>query len=394
MGRFGGGKQFRRLANLKRLCPNQWDFGADGTNDFTGQSVGRNFVTPGSYAVRLTVTDNAGLSSSVTQSVSVVSTGGPLALIYWGGDSVTTTRNFRNANPTSQNQQELDGDGANDDTALGWSFNLTNRLSPTNGYFGQPFYGGIRGQVLNATNSAYGDSGIAHNANFKDTLNQRLQTSGAQGSRWHWCVFWDKRDFYNGGASGTVRFDTNSALRMFGISSLENAGTLRWLVRDGTNFFVSEHPLTNTSGTARYTNFTAATDGNWVAYTPATELNFDQTNAVFAPRKFTDITAAGFIVDQDTFAAVRHWIIFENFEMRATMLPESFGILAASVTNGLATLTWSSAPGRNYSIEFKDDLNAPSWQPLATDIPSAGASTSASVPAGIGPARFFRTRSP
>ena len=51
------------------IVSSSWDFG-DGTND-TGRYVSHTFAAPGSYLVRLTVVDNAGMTSFLNQTVSV-----------------------------------------------------------------------------------------------------------------------------------------------------------------------------------------------------------------------------------------------------------------------------------------------------------------------------------
>jgi PKD repeat protein len=50
-----------------------WNFG-DGANDCCGWSPGHIYAQPGSYAVTLTVSDNAGLLTSVVQTVTVTNT--------------------------------------------------------------------------------------------------------------------------------------------------------------------------------------------------------------------------------------------------------------------------------------------------------------------------------
>jgi hypothetical protein len=53
------------------------------------------------------------------------------------------------------------------------------------------------------------------------------------------------------------------------------------------------------------------------------------------------------------------------------------------------TLTWSSLPGKTYTIMHTPDLNAP-FSPLMTDIPSGGTSTSATVTVPAGTTGFLR----
>ena len=53
-------------------CTYRWDFGGLGAGVTEGMAVGRNAITRGTYAVTLTVTDNAGTVSTKTRAITVV----------------------------------------------------------------------------------------------------------------------------------------------------------------------------------------------------------------------------------------------------------------------------------------------------------------------------------
>ena len=53
-------------------CTDRWDFGGLGAGLTEGMAVGRTAITKGTYAVTLTVTDNAGTVSSKTRAVTVI----------------------------------------------------------------------------------------------------------------------------------------------------------------------------------------------------------------------------------------------------------------------------------------------------------------------------------
>ena len=55
----------------------QWDFDNDGTSDASGRVVFHAFTAPGSYNVRLVVTDNMGASTETTKTVNVVALNQP-----------------------------------------------------------------------------------------------------------------------------------------------------------------------------------------------------------------------------------------------------------------------------------------------------------------------------
>ena len=59
------------------LCFYSWDFGGLGAGLTEGQAVARNALNAGTYAVTLTVRDNAGTVSSTTRTVTVSAPAGP-----------------------------------------------------------------------------------------------------------------------------------------------------------------------------------------------------------------------------------------------------------------------------------------------------------------------------
>ena len=296
-----------------------WDFTSDGATDATGVTTAWNFVTAGTHTIRLTVTDNDGATATTTQTVTITTTAGAVPIAYWAGDSVTTAKNFRGVNPTNVTL-DLDGDLAADDQRSHYAFSAVTPLSPTTCYTGTPFFGGIRNDVLNTASYAPSDSGVLDNI-AADYISQRMQPASGLGARWHWALFFDKANFLNGGAQNPVHFAANSRLRIAGITHNERTGTLRWLVRDGAQYYVSQATMTVSCGTAALTFTSDASDGAWATFDPATDINFDDTTAVFAARNLTNITAAGFILDQATYEAARHWFDFTTYEFLGALPP-------------------------------------------------------------------------
>jgi len=79
---------------------------------------------------------------------------------------------------------------------------------------------------------------------------------------------------------------------------------------------------------------------------------------------------------------------------------KSFTVFAVSVFQitslnfsgpGSLNLTWNTEPGRNYRVQFKDDLNALTWTDLAGDVPASSV-TASKVDNTVGSAahRFYR----
>jgi len=100
----------------------QWDLDGNGTTDAVGPVTTVRFYSPGLRPVRLTVTDNGGLSNSVTQGVAVATSGGTPGtpamggtpgIFVWGADTWHVTVNA-GANWTSPHayRVELRTDGS------------------------------------------------------------------------------------------------------------------------------------------------------------------------------------------------------------------------------------------------------------------------------------------
>ena len=73
--------------------------------------------------------------------------------------------------------------------------------------------------------------------------------------------------------------------------------------------------------------------------------------------------------------------------------PTPAAIEEVSAIGGEFSFRWMTLPGHNYQVEYKEDLNAPSWLPWGSPVPGDGQYailTDAIVPTIA--ARFFRIR--
>ncbi len=70
--------------------------------------------------------------------------------------------------------------------------------------------------------------------------------------------------------------------------------------------------------------------------------------------------------------------------------PLEFGSLSRSGTQ--LTLTWETAPGQTYRVEFKDKLGDPVWTQLGADLPASGSSLHVTNNVTSPTQRFYRIR--
>ena len=54
------------------------------------------------------------------------------------------------------------------------------------------------------------------------------------------------------------------------------------------------------------------------------------------------------------------------------------------------TVAWQTIPGHTYRVEFKNDLNDPSWMPLSGDMTAGSGSMSVNLDITGAPGRFYR----
>jgi len=91
--------------------------------------------------------------------------------------------------------------------------------------------------------------------------------------------------------------------------------------------------------------------------------------------------------------------VTNNFYSMTNWTPRTANTLAGremlrvvSFTGGTATLESATIPGRNYSVEFKDNLDDPIWQPLGDPLPAAGPTLTIIDSTATGSQRFYRIK--
>jgi hypothetical protein len=222
--------------------------------------------------------------------VSLQASGAAITVQYYSSAYVSATTSF----PVAQTggAGDFDGDGSSDDYRTVIPFDDARQLPPdATAYAGPAFFGAARGIRIGSTTAQAIDAKILMTSQY-DGINISYGQS-AGNNLW---------------LDGIVYFKTAPAQFKAG-SSLQLArnnywqGLVgRWLVREGSQFWVSEASWTDLStSTTTPTQLTFASndsDGNWAPYDPAANIEFDQTQT-FVPKNFVNITAVGWIFDSD-----------------------------------------------------------------------------------------------
>ncbi len=227
-------------------------------------------------------------------------------LVDWGGDYSGTP----SLDAYTAYAGDFDGDGLADDQAAGRLFSDSVAFregQPSHLGTSSRFYGGVVGIAHDGTATENFDN---YRVEGDGLVNIRFQTSEGTARSYHSLFYWKKEDFLNDPGQ-PITFDSDTYLRL---NVVYPGGTGRWVVRDGSDFYVSQ----GTFGSG--VNWLTGDDlmnMSWAAYAPTSDvagLDFDQTGPFnVATADFTDITAVGILNDADTWGSTRLWERWTEF---------------------------------------------------------------------------------
>ena len=278
------------------------------------------------YRLFLTVSDGQ-LAATTTRDI-YPST--KKVIVNWGGDYVTSDTALQRFIAIAPNV-DLDGNGEADDTRAYIPFSDAQPISPNpsggNAYGGTyaqgnswRFYGGL---LLQHYNRGF-EAKWAEIWNRPNGLDRIYQSADPLSDSWM-ALYWQKQDFLEGGDANPVSFDANSSLEVLNYAGADgnasdNAGRLRFIVKNDTQFYISKDFADNTTSTFTLTNPSAK---QWALYNPSPPfgIQFDVSTANFAPRIFDNITAAGVYhaTDNSHMDGRRAGFNFERFRVVATI---------------------------------------------------------------------------
>ncbi|MCC5789961.1 MAG: S8 family serine peptidase [Opitutales bacterium] len=132
-------------------------------------------------------------------------------------------------------------------------------------------------------------------------------------------LFWSQEDFLNDGHISSVSFQEDSFLRIHDLETNGLSGDLRWLIREGDAYYLSETTLNPTDGLAELTFPDVGQHGSWALWNGIEQLEFDPATADWQPMTFSDVTALGLAVSQTTHHNVPIEILFQRFAVAALL---------------------------------------------------------------------------
>jgi hypothetical protein len=292
-------------------------------------------------------------------------------IVNWGGDYVTFDNNLRGY---ITDEYPVNLDGTNNDARSYCPYSDTVPLHPPTEYTAgssYKFYGGVL--LLKYNGGTFGRRWAEIWSG--SSLAPRDKLYYGVGTNDHNTVgydfrFWKKEDFLNGAQNGTVTFSATSKLEVLNYEGgdgvpANNYGRVRFVVKDGNQFYVSE----DFGGPASTTTSFVLTDPGsrrWALYNPSAPYNiqFNSVDATFAPHTFANITAAGYYHSNDNSTDLNRKAGFNAERFRVT----------ADVNSGLPpnqkpTITAITAdppagPGPRLTVSFQATATDPENDPL------------------------------
>lgn len=214
---------------------------------------------------------------------------------------------------------DVDGDGKTDDDVVAYhEFSLTRPFSPEAPWYdslaGSPrWYGGAAIYQADRRRAGFSEDGVNQEhdgpmylprdnwALFHETY--EINSPYRLGAAW----IWKKADFLNGGADSRVSFDDNSELALYLQRYFMCVDGVRFLVRDGEQFYLSEQIFRGAGRIRGEANgkqhVLRPAETRWAPYDPKPPhaIWFDASKARFEKRQFNDVRAVGFYVFKDRF---------------------------------------------------------------------------------------------
>jgi glucose/arabinose dehydrogenase len=227
-----------------------------------------------------------------------------MVVVDWGGGYVGSDAPARGSLSTIEYGVDLGG-GA---TGARWScpYDDLAPLTPLASYHvgtSWRFYGGV---LMESYTNAFPvkfagvrDGGSA----------DALASEGPVGAHGWDFRYWQQADFLGDARFATVAFGSGSVLEIRGYTGpagdpARNTGALRFVVRDGTTFWVSEDHADSAASAADFV-LTDPDAHRWAPFDPKgpAGLRFVAATAPFQPHRFTQVTAVGYLHANDAVPA-------------------------------------------------------------------------------------------
>ena len=329
--------------------------------------------------------------------------------VNWGGDYVSSTLTYARTNGGSNIDYQLDGVL---DRRQDYAFSGTAPMNPSNNYAitatnSGRFYGGVQYWRLSSTSSFSASSGHgvinASSSTGGDTLGIHQAN---QSNRRQFAVFlWDKADFLTASLAGasSVRLDATCSLDLNVRLNMNNHHRYRFLVRNGTQYYLSNFSSLAT-GSLSGADLMAAL---WAPYDPVSDmrpvpgLDVGASSLTYSitTESLTNITGLGVYIESVNAVSVsdRSFRI-ESFGASAVTAAQPPSIPAPQLTSATATgsstiqIAWTSAATGIDGHRIERSVSAGSG---FSEVAVVGSGTTSYVDSGLSASTtyYYRVRS-
>jgi len=325
-------------------------------------------------------------------------------IVQWGGNYVATHKPFAHTlfNNSSTDDWLLAYDGTYGYSSRLLDLTPSRDLTPASGYTVPAFRNGIFfggfSSAINGSPYVPGDTtgtSSGYRVVFDNSNNDRILYQGSGNrAQIRGALVFEKDDFLREASATTVSFNANSELSFTGI--LDGWRPLaRWLVRDGSTWYVSQATLAAQTTYNVAENRTLSNPGSslWAVFTPIkSDTNgnkfHDSAPATYSSHTFSDVTAVGIYFDSFSASTSLGGTSFTRFAMegisvKANVQPPPVTVLQSCIINdtipdAMMPTSMAKAANGDLILAFNDggDLSAGSSAYLvrSTDL---GASWSA-----------------
>lgn len=238
------------------------------------------------------------------------------------------------ANRTTNFNIDLSGNDEDDDSQVFFGFNDigdTAWSTNTTGDYPYALYGGFIGETHGNSNRNLGTYSL-NSSGFQ--FRYQPDNEGESGRLTIAIVFESSQT--------GLQFDSNSYLRIGGgntwqtdasLDRYENLGETRWLVRNGSTYYVSETQFNNSNAAGRLLDGADIAATNWAVYDPSDAFDFNLSlNFNTSSSSLTDLNAFGVITYKDALESNRKWLQFRQFE--AVAIPEPGTLVLVGIALG------------------------------------------------------------
>lgn len=240
---------------------------------------------------------------------------------------------YRNTSSTASSVAvDVDGDGQTSDDSLAyWKFSFSEPMNPKGIHYDEEasnaiFYGGITGWFASPGKTLI-EGLLNENHERRDDFNMMIANTPQVPNRICGLWFWVKNDFLNGGSQYTVSFDQNSLLAPHISRYFNGLDSGRWVVREGTQFFVSEktfgqYQAENGRASPLHTTYQLQPLATrWAPFNPQEPYltPFDAANAVWEQPPFQNVTAVGMYIYRDTLSNEDVGLKWNSYEAYAVV---------------------------------------------------------------------------